>query len=239
MGLIENVISNSIKINIMGNKIFVSYKYADSDVEHLDNMPSWKTTTVRDYVDQLETYFDRHSDHIYKGESDGEDLSCLSEDQIWEKLKDRIYDSSVTIVMISPNMKEPGRRDCSQWIPWEVSFSLKETTRSDRTSHTNAILAIVLPDRNGNYDYYLTHKFCGVTIHHTDQLFTIIAENKFNIKQPHRQFCSQCSDYHYRGNVSYIEAVKWCDFVKGPNFYINSAIDRKNNVDDYKITKEV
>lgn len=223
----------------MGKKIFVSYKYADSDVQALENKSWWETTTVRDYVDKLETYFDKFSDHIYKGESDDEDLSYLTEDQIWEKLKDRIFDSSVTIVMISPNMREAYRSDRSQWIPWEVSFSLKETTRNDRTSHSNAMLAIVLPDRNGSYDYYLTKSFCGSTTHHTDRLFKIIRDNKFNIKSPDRRFCSQCGGYHYYGSCSYIESVKWCDFIESPNYYIEQALKRQANIDDYKITKEV
>ena len=134
----------------MGKKIFVSYKYADSDVAPL---LGYYRTTVRSYVDELENYFD-HTDHIYKGESDDEDLSWLSENAIWEKLKDRIYDSTVTIVMISPNMKETNRSDRSQWIPWEIAYSLKEMTRNDRTSHSNAILAVILPDRNGSTFYY-------------------------------------------------------------------------------------
>lgn len=223
----------------MGKKIFASYKYADSDVQALENKSWWETTTVRDYVDRLETYFDRYSDHIYKGESDDEDLSYLTENQIWEKLKDRIFDSSVTIVMISPNMRETYRSDRSQWIPWEVSFSLKETTRNDRTSHSNAMLAIVLPDKNGSYDYYLTKSFCGSTTHHTDKLFKIIRENKFNIKSPDRRLCSQCGSYHYYGNYSYIEAVRWKDFIEFPNYYIEQAIKRQENMDDYTITKEV
>lgn len=120
----------------MGKKIFVSYKYADDNVQHLESNLWFHKTTVRDYVDELEKYIDG-TDHIYKGESDDEDLSGYSEDTIWEKLKDRIYDSSITIVMISPGMKEIGKSDSSQWIPWEVSFSLKETTRNDRTSHNH------------------------------------------------------------------------------------------------------
>ena len=107
----------------MGKKIFISYKYADNQVE---NLVKGDNSTVRDYVDKFEEKVDS-SDDIFKGESDDEDLSDLSDDTIWEKLKDRIYDSSVTNVLISPGMKETGKKDRDQWIPWEVSYSLKET----------------------------------------------------------------------------------------------------------------
>ena len=215
----------------MGKKIFISYKYADSNVENLPGHSFWNPTTVRSYVDKLEDYFDS-TNHIYKGESDDEDLSYLSEDAIWEKLKDRIFDSSVTIIMISPNMRITYRSDRSQWIPWEVSFSLKETTRNDRTSHTNAILAVVLPDSSGSYEYYFS-------THHTDRLFKIIRDNKFNIKSPNRQLCPQCLNYHYYGNCSYIEAIKWSDFILMPDYYINQAVERQNNKYLYNIVKEV
>lgn len=222
----------------MGKKIFVSYKYADQDVAPLSGHSWHNPTTVRDYVDALENYFDI-TDHIYKGESDDEDLSSYSEDTIWEMLKDRIYDSSVTIVVISPNMRITYRSDKSQWIPWEVSFSLKETTRNDRTSHTNAMLAIVLLFKNGSYDYYLTQSLCGSTTHHTDRLFKIIRENKFNKRNPNRNLCPKCGCFHYYGECSYIDAVKWCDFIVMPNYYINSAIQRQENKDLFDIKKEV
>jgi len=222
----------------MGKKIFISYKYEDSDVESLPGHSFWNPTTVRSYVDKLEDYFG-FSNHIYKGESDDEDLSNLSEDAIWEKLKDRIYDSSVTIIMISPKMRMSGRSDRSQWIPWEVSFSLKETTRNDRTSHTNAVLAIVLPDSSGSYGYYLTKTACGSIEHHTDRLFSIIRENKFNINNPRRQLCPYCQKYHYFGDCSYIKATIWSDFIQNPNYYINQAVERQNNKDLYHIVKEV
>ena len=136
----------------MGKKIFVSYKYKDNQVR---NLSIYENSTVRDYVTKFEEVLDP-SDNIYKGESEGEDLSLLSEGTIWEKLKNRIYDSSVTVIFISTGMKESWNSEKNQWIPWEISYSLKETSRKNKngdaiTSRTNAMLAVVLPDENGSY----------------------------------------------------------------------------------------
>lgn len=135
----------------MGRKIFVSYKYKDSNVKMIPDVtqPTWPC----DYVDYIKNRILRDDD-IYKGENSDEDISSWKEDDIWEHLKGKIYDSTITIVLISPNMKETGRWQRSQWIPWEISFSVRETTRNDRTSHRNALLAVILPDKNGSYDYY-------------------------------------------------------------------------------------
>lgn len=149
----------------MGRKIFVSYKYWDSDVCDLKGF-TMGTPKVRDYVSWLEKKFNERTDHIYKGEQDNEDLSNRSDDYIWSKLKDRIYDSSITIVFISPNMKESYRWEKNQWIPWEVSYSLKQITRNDYTSRANAILAVILPNRKNDYTYY-----------HFMSNFKIISEN--------------------------------------------------------------
>jgi hypothetical protein len=221
----------------MGRKIFISYKYADSNVAALNGY--WNTT-VRTYVDKLESYFD-NTNHIYKGESDDEDLSQFTDDQIWEKLKDRIFDSSITIVMISPGMKESHKYDKSQWIPWEISFSLRETTRNDTTSHTNALLAIVLPDSNGSYDYFIRHNgCCGNPCRTllTNSLFKILQDNMFNVKNPNTKNCIQGSTVYY-GESSYIKSVKWIDFISLPDYYIECAEKIKDNIDNYSIYKTV
>ena len=226
----------------MGKKIFVSYRYGDDQVE---NLSYYENSTVRDYVTKFEDILDS-SDNIYKGESDGEDLSVLSDDTIWEKLKDRIYDSSVTVVFISPGMKENWKLERDQWIPWEVSYSLKEVSRKNKngqavTSRSNAMLAVVLPDSNGSYSYYLESKNCcgsGCTTHHTDKLFSIIRKNKFNLKNPNKKVCDTGETIWY-GEYSYIKAVKWSEFIKNYSTYIISACERQDNIDDYDICKEV
>lgn len=137
----------------MGKKIFVSYKYADENVYMVPNISGY-FPKVRDYVSWLEKKFTDRTDHIYKGEHDNEDLSDKSDNYIWEKLKNKIFDSTVTIVLISPNMKEAYKWEKSQWIPWEIAYSVRETTRSDYTSKANAVLAVVLPDSKNSYYYY-------------------------------------------------------------------------------------
>ena len=138
----------------MGQKVFVSYKYADSNVAPLYPAFLWGKTTVRTYVDAFIERIKANGTAVYKGEMENEDLSGLSDNAIWERLKDKIYDSSVTIVFISPGMCVYGKKDEEQWIPWEISYSLRKTTRNNFTTHSNAVLAVVLPDNHNKYDYY-------------------------------------------------------------------------------------
>lgn len=218
----------------MSRNVFVSYKYADSAVYPLEGYGN--DTTARSYVDKVEELL-KAEGQTYYGEHEGEDLSDLSEDQIWESLKDKIYPTSITIVLISPNMKENGKYDKSQWIPWEIRYSLIETVRDDRTSHRNAVLAVVLPDENGSYDYALEYKSCcnsGCRLWHTERFFTILKENMFNKKSKDIKDCNQ-GETVYNGYVSYIHMIRWSDFKANVTGWIEIAEDIKANADSYNL----
>ena len=220
----------------MARKIFVSYKHTDDSVEPIND-----ETTARAYVDELMELFE--DDEIYKGEGD-EDLSEFKDETIETHLKDKIYDSSLTLVLISPNMKDESKNESDQWIPWEVSYSLKEITRNDRTSHTNGMLAVVLPDEDSSYSYFLEENicpYCRCTTYRTDKLFQILRDNMFNIKEPIFNNCTNHPDTNrvYMGYHSYIYSVKWCDFIDDKEKYLEIVEEIRDNKDDYKIKKIV
>ena len=217
-------------------KIFVSYKHSDDSV-----LPLNGETTARAYVDALIDFFE--NDEIYKGEGN-EDLSVFKDETIQTHLKDKIYDSSMTLVLISPNMKDLWKQESDQWIPWEVSYSLKEITRAERTSRTNAILAVVLPDRSSSYSYFLekdTCNLCHCTNFRTDKLFRILRKNMFNIKEPTSNNCPNHSSNNpaYIGPFSYIYSVKWENFIENKETYLQTAESIREKMDDYEIWKIV
>lgn len=230
----------------MPRKIFVSYKYGDNQVLSMNKTEAFflngklffkdRQTRVRDYVDDLQKIIGK--DNINLGEKDGESLEDFSDSAIETTLKNKIFNSSTTIVMISKGMKEITRPENEQWIPWEVSYSLKEIKRSDRTSRMNALLGIVLPDESGTYDWYYRHNpLCNSTTHKTAQLFSILKNNMFNIKDPTTRECNGTTINE--GECSFIKTETWDAFKKNHKFYIDKAIEIRDKNELYNIRKKI
>jgi len=135
-------------------------------------------------------------------------------------------------------MKEVSISEDNQWIPWEISYSLKEHIRNERRSITNSILAVVIPDERNSYDYYITDYKCGnctCRMLKTPSLIKIMQGNMFNIKKP--SFVNCLSKTVYKGLFSYIPSVKWCDFIDDAKKYFDIAVEINENFNDYNITK--
>lgn len=104
------------------------------------------------------------------------------------------------------------------------------------------MLAVVLPDSNGSYKYYLESKTCCFsfcTMHHTEKLFNIFVKINLILKS-NNQKCKNNENVIWTSlNSSYIDAVKWEEFIYDYRKYIDMAIERQNNIDDYNIQKEL
>lgn len=217
----------------MARKIFVSYKHEDDNVQSLGLK---SRPTARDYVNVLIDEFE--GDEIYKGE-ENEDLSEFKDETIKSHLRDKIFDSSITIVLISPNMNDSEPQH-EQFIPWEISYSLQEPSRDGRTSNSNGILAVVLPDRNGSYQYYITRHdcpYCNVRTLHTGRLFQILKDNMFNKKNPTKHSCNNCNGTSHSDRPSYISSVKWSDFMDNIDYYLKMTDDIRGAIASYNIAK--
>jgi len=225
---------------MMARKIFISYKYSDSSVKDLNVYQDTLygkiniKTTARHYVNKLSEMLE---DHIYKGEHDNESMATLMDTTIESKLGNKIFDSSVTIVLISKGMKDLMLPEKEQWMPWEISYSLKEQSRQNKRSKTNGVMVVVLPDELGSYEYYITKDIQNNRISlNTSFLFQILRNNMFNIKNPDRRQV-QDGSWIYFGDSSYIQSVKWEDFVVNPTKYIEKAIELRDRKDDFELQK--
>lgn len=109
-------------------------------IKHLFHINGSEAQKLRDdIIDAL-----KEKASYYKGEtSDSPDLTDTTTDNIKKNLRDMMYDTSVTIVIISPHMKE------SKWIDWEIEYCLKDETRKGRTSHNNGIVGVIMKYKGG------------------------------------------------------------------------------------------
>ena len=199
----------------MAHKTFISYKYSEAQY-------------LRDRI--IESLGKDAS--YYKGEtSDSPDLTDTSTENIKKNLKDMMFDTSVTIVIISPNMKE------SKWIDWEIEYCLKNITRKDRTSHTNGVVGVIMKV-DGKYDWFkystTNSDNCSVSSYHDFKTFDIINNNRYN-QDPKIYSCDKCKCVNALTG-SYIAFVEEDDFLGNPIKYINNAYDKsENDASGYKI----
>lgn len=202
----------------MAHKTFISYKYSEA-------------TSLRDRI--IEAMGEDAT--YYKGETkDSPDRSEQAEGTIEKALTDMMFDTSVTIVIISPHMKE------SNWIDWEISYCLKKITRKDRTSHRNGLVGVIMKVNN-SYDWFKYQRTnadgCSVSSYHTEKVYDIINDNRYN-QDPKVYSCNTCKCVNALTG-SYIAFVEEDDFLADIDKYINNAYDKsENDAAGYKISIE-
>lgn len=201
----------------MARKTFISYKYSEAQ-------------DLRDKI--LESLGDDAT--YYQGETaDSPDLTDTTTDNIKVSLTDMMYNTSVTIVIISPSIKE------SDWIDWEIEYCLKEISRNGRTSKTNGVVGVI-QEVDGSCDWLVSKKInddgCSSRVIDNEPLFDIIKNNRFN-RPDAEHTCKDCKTYGQLDG-SYISLIDEGEFLKDPQKYIENAYEKSEVSNEFDLVKQ-
>ena len=187
----------------MGHKCFISFKTEDENYK--TEIQKWSDNNKVDMIDK----------------SLNEPIDSEDEDYIMRKIReDYLTDSTVTIVLIGVHSAENQGEEEQKYIKRELQASLYNGKNNTR----NGILGVVLPDMidkiyKGNY----TCDICGKSHRWIDlNDSTIIKEFWCNYYLDHKD------KSHYTEEDRYCVLVKWEDFKKAPNKYIDMAFDKRS-----------
>ena len=201
----------------MSRKTFISYKYSEAQ-------------DLRDEI--IEALGEDAS--YYQGETaDSPDLTDTSTDNIKSILTDMMYNTSVTIVVVSPQVS------ASKWIDWEIEYCLKEISRQGRSSKTNGVVGVI-QEVSGGYDWLVTRKTNqdGCTVRSIDDgpLYDIITKNRCN-RVEKEYTCQQCKCISQLDG-SYIALIDEAEFLKDADRYIENAFEKSEDTDAFVLTKQ-
>jgi hypothetical protein len=202
----------------MARETFIAYKYSEAQ-------------GLRDQI--IEKLGEDAS--YYKGETgESPDLTDTTVENIKENLKNMIFGTSVTIVIISPNLKK------SKWVDWEIEYSLKEYKRGNTISRTNGIIGVIMKV-NGNYDWlissYQNSDGCSTRSVDNSLLYDIKINNRFNLITNDKYSCPTCKTFDQL-NGSYISLIEQDRFLNNPQHFIENAYQKSKNIGNYKLSKQ-
>ncbi len=103
----------------MGHRVFVSYKYSDAVNTREE---------IRKKLGDEGQYYNGEKGFVALNNADS---------TIKEYLKEMIFGTSVTVVIISPQVV------FSEWVDWEIRYSLRQQSRFDSTSFRNGIVCVI------------------------------------------------------------------------------------------------
>lgn len=201
----------------MARETFIAYKYSEA----------------KDLRDEIIEKLGADASY-YQGETaESPDMTTDKVDRIKNSLKNMIFGTSVTIVIISPNLKN------SEWVDWEIQYSLKEYKRNSTTSRTNGIIGVIMK-YNGNYNWLISTRLNndGCTTRNIDSsvLYNIINNNRYNLNTESKYSCPNCKTFDQL-NGSYIALVEEDKFLENPKHFIENAYDKSKDIGSYNLSK--
>lgn len=207
-------------LNTVARRVFVSFRYADG----------------HRYKERLEDLFDSTTKIINHSESD--DRRGYAEDTIRKHLYKKLANTSVTIVLLTPEALTY-RTDVfghiDDWTYDEVRYSLEDR----EGSRTNGLVAVYAPEVESeilsSHSCARCGRGCKVTsVPNRDHLFR---RNMMNVKSNYKKH--QCDGIFDSNEDSYCSLVSWSDFCNNYADYIDRAARKRERIDEFYICKKL
>lgn len=206
----------------MATKVFISFRFSDG----------------KEIKDELVDLFDESTEIINRSED--VDRNQMSEDTIKEYLYKKLKDTSVTIVLLTPEAVSY-RKNCignyDDWLYDELRYSLEDRNNN----RTNGVVAIYTEDAKDmileSSSHYCSHcqqtKSCR-TLKSFDNLSR---KNMLNIKPSYKK--NPCNNLYDDSHDSYISLVSLEDFKCDYAKYIDNAKEKRDRLEEFDIKKRM
>lgn len=209
----------------MATNVFISFRFTDGN----------------DYKERLDTVLEGSGN--VRNFSENKDRSNMSDDTIKKYLYDKLRETSVTIVILTPQAVQYKTKQIwsdgqfrtvpDDWLYDELRYSLED--RED--NRTNGVIAIYTPEARDLIMSSSTHSCykCNyqptniTTIHDFNNL---VRKNMFNIKDEYKNH--QCSDVYDHLNDHYISLISFEEFIEKYKHYIDNAVSKRERLDRFK-----
>lgn len=206
----------------MATKVFISFRFSDG----------------KELKDELIELFDSSTEVINRSED--VDRSEMSEDTIQEYLYEKLKNTSVTIVILTPEAVDYRKNlwgEYDDWLYDELRYSLE-----DRISNrTNGVIALYTDDSESLILKSSSHTCNKCNENSTCRTLTnfdnLARKNMLNVKEKYK--ANKCDNLYDDDKDSYISLVHFDDFKKDYEKYINSAKEKRDRKEEFRLVKRM
>lgn len=192
-------------------KVFISFRFSDGE-------------SIKEKVaEKLE------EKGIIINKSEDKDRSDMTDETIKKYLYEKIGDSSITIVILTPKAINYSKKSnvIDDWLYDELRYSL-EDREGNRTSGAIALYT------DEAKDSLIEEKDDTTIIKDFDNL---VRKNMFNVKSSYKQ--NQEENSYDRNYDHYISLISVTSFLSNPEKYLDICSEKRDNLDHYNIVKKM
>lgn len=194
-------------------KVFISFRFKDGN--KLKN----------DLVEKFEEL-----DYTIN-KSEDKDRSSMSQATIRKYLYEKLADTSLTIVLLTPmavNHKRDGFGNLTDWMYDEIRYSLE----SRDGNGTNGLIMLYSSDAKSHVILKETDDVTTV-----DSFDNLARKNMMNVKEAYK--VQEKTGLYDSLEDSYASLVSYEKFMKSPETYIENAISKRDRKEEFNLFKRM